>query len=84
MRKKKQAERVKRLSPLEALTTSTAQSFAHQNSVAIHSRRRVLEFEESEVDRAIAMLSAELSNQRRRKGVIGATLRGLTSVIERR
>lgn len=66
------------------LSESVAQDYAHQHTLTINSRRRVLEFEQNEVDRAIVMLQASLSNQRRRKSTIEATLRGLATVVGKR
>lgn len=70
--------------PLDAIANSAAQSFAHQHTVTINSKRRVLEFEANEVDRAIIALTAALANQRRRKNIIAATLRGLESIVGKR
>lgn len=68
----------------QALADSVAQDWAHQHTVTINSRRRVLEFEANEVDRAIVALGAALSDQKRRKTTIEATLRGLTAVVAKR
>lgn len=70
--------------PLEALTTSAAQSYAHVHSATINSRRRVLEFEGSETDQAIIALSAALANKRNRRKEIDAELRGLEAVVSKR
>ena len=75
---------VKKKSSLDVLAESVAQNYAHQHSVTINSRRRVLEFEMNETERAIVALSSALSNQRRRRNVVSASLKGLASVIEKR
>lgn len=69
---------------LDAIAESAAQMYAHQHTVTVNSRRRVLEFEANEVERAIVALSASLSNQKRRRNQIVAMLRGLASVVEKR
>ena len=76
--------RVRKPTRLEALTTSVSQDFAHQHTVTINSRRRVLQFEATEVDRAIVALSADLANQRDRRSRIEATLQGLAAVVAKR
>ena len=58
--------------------------WAHQNTVVIASRQRVLQFEAEEVDKAIAALQGALVNMRDRRTVIDATLRGLAAVVARR
>ena len=74
----------KRPSKFDALTTSVAQSYAHQHTVTINSRRRVLEFEGTETDRAIVALSSSLADKRRRRQEIDAALRGLALVVGKR
>jgi hypothetical protein len=69
---------------LDTIADSAAQMYAHQHTVTINSRRRVLEFEANEVERAVVALSSALSNQKRRRNQIAATLRGLASVVEKR
>lgn len=71
-------------SKLDSLTESAAQDYAHQNTATINSRRRVLECEADEVERAITALTAAISHQRRRKNVIAATIKGLASVVAKR
>lgn len=85
-KKKKKQKRVRERVPssLEALTTSTENTFAHQHTVTVNSRRRVLEFEGSEIDRAVVALTASLANRRRQRREIDAQLRGLASVVAKR
>ena len=83
-KKKKKKKKQTRLSVLEQLTASVAQDYAHQHTVTINSRRRVLEFEGSETDRAIVALSASLANQKRRRREIVAALTGLAVVVGKR
>lgn len=74
----------KKKTKFDALEESTAAMFAHQHTVTVNSRRRVLQFEGSEVDRAIVALSASLATRRRRRREIDAELRGLASVVAKR
>ncbi|MES2360066.1 MAG: hypothetical protein V4529_17125 [Gemmatimonadota bacterium] len=74
----------KKNQPKQALADSVAQDWAHQHTVTINSKRRVLEFEASEVEGAIAALSTDLANQRRKKATLEAMIRGLTSVVAKR
>lgn len=74
----------KRPTKFDALATSIAQSYAHEHTITINSRRRVLEFEGSEVDRAVVALASALANKRNRRREIDATLRGLALVVEKR
>ncbi len=68
----------------DAIAESYAQDFAHQHTVTINSRRRVLEFEGNETDRAIVALTSALENQRHRRKMIDAQLRGLAIVVGKR
>lgn len=77
-------ERAKKPGKMDRLAAMAAQDFAHQHTVTINSRRRVLQFEATEVDRAIVAMSAALANQRARRARIEAVLVGLTSVVEKR
>lgn len=74
----------RRVTKFDALAASAAQSFAHQHTVTVNSRRRVLEFEGSETDRAIIALSSALANKRNRRKEIDAMLRGLEAVVNKR
>lgn len=69
---------------LDHLTASVAQDYAHHNSVTIHSRRRVLQFEAEETDKNIVALAAALVSLRERRAKLEAMLKGLTAVIEKR
>jgi hypothetical protein len=80
----KKKERVKRPTRFDALAASVAQDYAHQHTTTINSRRRVLEFEGTEVDGAIVALSAALADKKNRRQVIDATLRGLALVVGKR
>ncbi len=75
---------MKKPTKFETLAASVAQGYAHQHTVTINSRRRVLEFEASEVDRAIVALSAALANQKWRRATIDAMLSGLATVVGKR
>ena len=75
---------MKKQNKFDAITELTAHSYAHQHTVTVNSRRRVLEFEGHETDRAIVALSAALANQKRRRKVIDATLKGLAQVVGKR
>jgi chromosome segregation ATPase len=68
----------------EAIAASTAHDYAHQHTTTINSRRRVLEFEGGEVERAIVALTAALADNRRRLAHIDAELRGLATVVGKR
>ena len=74
----------KRPSKHDHLAASIAQDWAHQNSVVIHSRVRVLRFEAEEVDKSIVALAAALANAKERRAKLEAMLNGLASVIEKR
>jgi hypothetical protein len=76
--------RTARPSKLDNLAASVAQDWAHQNSAVVNSRRRVLQFEASEVDASIVALVAALTNARERRAKIEATLTGLAAVIAKR
>lgn len=67
-----------------ALIASTAQHFAHQNSIVVQRRRQLLEFELSQVSEAIENLQSAITQQRRLHGEIAARITGLTLVLERR
>jgi hypothetical protein len=71
-------------SKYDSLAESVAQNYAHQHTVTINSRRRVLEFEGEETDRAIIALSSSLAHKRNQRKRIDAALRGLASVVEKR
>ena len=77
-------KRNKRPTKLDVLAESVAQDYAHQHTTTINSRRRVLEFEGSEVDGAITALTAALANKRNRRREIDAALRGLAIVVGKR
>lgn len=79
-----QPAKAPRLSKFDRLTASVAQDYAHQHTVTINSRRRVLEFEVAEVERSIVALTATLADQRERRARIEAMLRGLATVVEKR
>lgn len=77
-------KRIKRPSRLDALATFVAQGYTDQHTATINSRRRILEFEGSEVDRGIAALTSALVSRRNRRREIDAELRGLADVVSRR
>lgn len=80
--KKKHA--VKRPSTTDQLTASIAQDFAHQNSYTINSRKRVLEFEAEEIEKAIVAMTGSLASIRARQAKVRAMLRGLEAIIAKR
>lgn len=78
------ASRPRRATRFDALAKSMAQSYAHQHTVTVNSKRRILEFEGAETDRAIVALTSALANRRTRRREIDAALLGLTSVVAKR
>lgn len=69
---------------IEQIEGSAMQNYAHQHTATIASRRRVLEFQAGEVERAIIALNASLSNRKRALNQLTAQIRGLTAVIGKR
>lgn len=77
-------KRIKKPTRLDHLASSVARDWAHQNSVVVHSRMRVLQFEGEEVDKSIVALAAALATAKERRKKIDAMLRGLAAVVEKR
>lgn len=73
-----------RPSKLDNLSVSVAQDWAHQNSIVINSRRRVLQFEAEEMDKSIVALTAALANAKERRAKLEAMLNGLAAVLAKR
>lgn len=78
------APRERKPTKLEALTESTAQQFAHQNSYTIHGRVRVLECEAEETDKSIAAMTNAINTLKARRVEIAARLDGLAQVLRKR
>lgn len=66
------------------LVTSTAQAFAHQNTIVLTRQRELHQMEVQHADEAIENLQAAILGQRRKKAEAQARITGLTLVIERR
>jgi hypothetical protein len=80
--KKKHAER--KPSPLDVLTTTVAQDYAHRSTDEITRRRTVLACEASVIEAEIVALNAQMADAKARRARNDATQRGLMLVVEKR
>ena len=74
----------KKLGRHEQLSIDIMRDNAHNSSVVITSRQRVLQCEAEEIERGVIGLKAALTRIRERRAVVHAHLRGLAAVMEKR
>lgn len=74
----------KRITKFDRLAESVAQDHAHAATVDIATKRRVCQYEVSELDRAIVHLQAATARARERRNVLIARIAGLTTVVGKR
>jgi len=75
---------MKKLTARQIVIDSTMRTFAHQNTVVIDSRRRVVQCDKDETEVAIMKLSSALMTARARLKTLEATLEGMDAVVAKR
>lgn len=73
-----------RVNKHDRLAAAVSQEWAHANSFTIHGKRRVLQYELTEIENAIAAMTAAIAKERERRSQVEAIIRGMTSVLEKR
>lgn len=76
--------RTPRPSKFDQIAEAISRDYAHQNSLVVQSRVRVLRCELDEIDLSVNNLTAALANARDRRAKVEAQIRGLTAVVAKR
>lgn len=80
----KVVERRKKPTQHETLKLSTMQQHSHENTFRIASRRRILQFQVSELEAEITQLQAAMINAKQHKKLLETRIEAMTETIARR
>jgi len=75
---------MKKLTARQILVDSTMRTYAHQNTIVIDSRRRVVQCEYDETERAVTQLSAAVASAKARLKTLEAQLAGIDAMVAKR
>lgn len=75
---------IRRPTKLEELAKAVEQDYAHQNTIVINGRRRVLQCEAEEADKSIVAMTAAMANLKERRAKLQAMIAGLGAIVAKR